>query len=154
MNTYKIQSDILKLLVDNKREPVFCEDYDDDFVLIGDGKFFAVMLKEEMFLSFPQSKECLYLRKLQDDYARFDYKLAKMSYQLNAKISGSNKTIPCLRLVSEECAVFVANKYIKYFDKDALYYIYAPRAIVFVLEDDALAGAIYPVVIREEDVII
>lgn len=157
MNYYKIQSDLLKLLIQNKPGPCFSPAVTDQDVIFSDGKFLAVIPKDKCFLSISNPK--LKYPSLKDFFnsyydGKYDYRIAKVSYQLDAHPAGSNKKIPCRRLVSEKSMCFIQNKYLKYFDSDATYYIHSFNALVFVVENDELVGAICPVNIREEDIIV
>ena len=154
MNYYKIQSDILKLLVQQKNGPCFAPASADQEPIMSDGKFLAVIPKEKCFISVTNPKQAvLALRDFLNDFynPNYNYLLAKRKYQLNAKPAASNKTMPVERLDSESATAYVAIKYLKYFDSDACYYIHSRKALVFVMEQDVLVGAICPVNIIEED---
>ena len=154
MNYYKIQSDILKLLVQQKNGPCLAPASADHDPIMSDGKFLAVIPKEKCFLSVTNPKQAVTaLHDFLNDFynPRYNYLLAKRKYQLNAKPACSNKTIPVERLDSENATAYVAVKYLKYFDSDACYYIHSRKALVYVMEHDILVGAICPVNIIEED---
>lgn len=56
MNYYKIQSDLLKLLIQNKLGPCFSPAVTDQDVILSDGKFLAVIPKDKCFLSMSNPK--------------------------------------------------------------------------------------------------
>ena len=57
MNYYKIQSDILKLLIQQKNGPCFAPAVTDRELIMSDGKFLAVIPKEKCFLSITNPKK-------------------------------------------------------------------------------------------------
>lgn len=85
------------------------------------------------------------LKKTQDDEYRLSESVQYFDYDLDGK------KVRLMKVTSEDRSACVNEKYTKYFDKDALYYVSSWNRPVMVFEQDQMVGLIFPVVVKNHD---
>lgn len=146
MNVLKIQTDILKGLIKGG-EPIHTTEKDGMVGLCPDEYCVVFCPNRDVYLKLsgtPMDVEKV-LNKVNDA----EYRLSE-SFHCFYHILGGKET-KIMTLLSADKFAYIQEKYTKYFDKDALYYVSSWSRPVFVYEDGVIVGIIFPVLIRGEE---
>ena len=138
MNILKIQTEVLKSMVKGK-EWIWSKG-ENNTIGLGDGLMQIFIPEDKVFLKL--DKDPFNLEKFLKSYHRDDYKIA--SKTIMKEKDGKR----CWKLETENGRfAWLNEQFIKYFDKDARYYVLGSRSAIFVVEGEwDLVGLIMPVV--------
>lgn len=145
MNILKIQTDILKLLITDQKNRCRCSKEHKGIIAVTDNSMVAFIPKDQMFIQ--THAEPFDLKPFLKQFDDGDYVLSKASHMVPYKTSTMRKTINTWKLTVEDSEryAWVDEKYMKYFDKYADFYVQDSRTPIFVMEYGNVVGMILPV---------
>jgi hypothetical protein len=155
MNKVKLQTDVLKAMLTGGE--VIHAKMKNGLIALG-SKYFCCFLPDYKVKVRLEGDGYTRLQKMIDDRDLVHYEIAKQMYTIEHTMENRKKIkVVKLQTVSGRIA-FVDQVYLKYFDKDARFFVIGPRQFVCVYEsdpltdEDILAGIIFPVIVNIEGV--
>lgn len=146
MNILKIQTDILKILVKGGK-PIYTTEKDGMVALCPDPHCVVFCPNKDVYLKL--STIPMDIEKLLNQVKDAEYLLSESSYHFDYNLEG--KKVKIQKFLKSNRSVCINEKYTKYFDKDALYYVSSRSRPVCVYEWGVMVGMIFPILIRDGD---
>lgn len=146
MNVLKIQTDILKGLIKGGK-PIYTTEKDGMVGLCPDKHCVVFCPNKDVYLKL--SGTPVDAEKVLNNVKDAEYLLSESSYYFDHNLE--RKKVKIQKFLKSNRSVCINEKYTKYFDKDALYYVASWSRPVCVYEDGVLVGMIFPVLIRDGD---
>ena len=146
MNVLKIQTDILKGLIKGGK-PIYTTEKDGMVGLCPDSHCIVFCPNKDVYLKL--SGRLLDTERLLNKVKDAEYKLSETTCYYDHILEGKN--VRLMKVMTGERSAFINEKYTKYFDKDALYYVASWSRPVCVYEHDVMVGIIFPILLRDGD---
>ena len=146
MNLLKIQTDILKILVKGGK-PIYTTEKDGMVGLCTDPHCVVFCPNKDVFLKL--SGTPVDAEKVLNQAESAEYRLSETSYYFDHILEG--KKVKIMKFKTGDRSACINEKYTKYFDKDALYYVSSWNRPVLVHEQGVMVGMIFTIMLRGEE---
>lgn len=148
MNTFKIMSDLLKLVKKNKTHTYRYGILDDYIYLLPDGYRLFKVHKDDFLIDLTKAlPKCMPLNYPENLLKDDEYTLAYKTDDLKV-IEGPKRTL--VKIANRDAHAWVNVDYLKDFDDDCTFKIYGPKNPVFIYENDKKVGLVLPFFVKED----
>lgn len=145
MNILKIQQELIKDVLNDKKSPDWYIEIVNDEVLITEGHVIYIIPANE-FMLHPDKLQEKGVKMINIDTMLKNYKEAQCAERTGKLLQLKNGTV--IELKCGEELIYINPKLIKHFDKDCEFEGTTYKAPVYIYEENELVGVVSPVNIR------